>query len=372
MLFIPASGLPSWRRLATASLVLMAACGDNATGPTPSGFLDGTATDPGIAITISSSTRSLILFQAGAPAERREIALGASSQITPSGVAVQGTRAAIPLGNAASVAIVDLETGTPTRFFTFTDGNATGVAWVDENTLIVANQSTGVVGRIRLAQVGDAIAETVAVTEFPTSVVVSNGRVFVVSSNLDDAFQPVGNGVVSEIDPATLQVVRTFEVGSNPQFGALGPDGKLYVTNSGSFGMNDGSLSVINLVANTVEAAIPGFGDFPGPISIDMQGRAFISGFGVGTIVWSTVSGTFIRPPGNAVCAPLTVGNAPECRGASGAMIAPNGRLYQAFFGSASSNLPAQIFVYDGATLALVDSVAVPLGANGVEVRSFR
>ena len=68
--------------------------------------------------------------------------------------------------------------------------------------------------------------------------------VFVVSSNLDDSYMVAGPGVVTELNPATMEVVRTFEVGTNPQYAAA-YNGKLYVVNSGDFAMNNGTLSVI-------------------------------------------------------------------------------------------------------------------------------
>lgn len=357
-------------RVLAALIIGLAGCGDDTgTGPDSGQFLDGTTSDPGIALTIASSSNSLLLLQTGAPSERREIPLGASSAVTPTGFSVRGSRALIPLGNAASVALVDLEGLRTERFFTFPSGNATGSAWVDDATAIACNQTDDHCGRFTVDQAGSAIEETVEVTDFPTGIVTTGSRVFVISSNLDDNFQPIGNGVVTEIDPATLQVARTFTVGPNPQFGAVGPDGRLYVTNSGDFGAGNGSLSIIDLQANTMEATVDGFGDFPGPISIDQQGRAFISSFALGTLVWDTGTRTFLRGLSDPVCAPLSGGG---CRGASGAQVAPNGDLYQTFFGSASGGLPAYLFIYDGSTLALQDSIAVPLGANGIAIESFR
>jgi hypothetical protein len=353
-----------------ALIIGLAACGDDSpTDPLAERFLDGTINDPGIALTIVSSTNSLLLLQTGSPTVRREIPLGASSAVTPSGFSIRGSRALIPLGNAASVALVDLEGLRTERFFTFPSGNATGSAWADDATAIVCNQTDDYCGLISLNQTDPAIGQTVEVTDFPTSVIAAGNRIFVISSNLDDNFQRIGNGVVTEIDPATLQVARTFTVGPNPQFGAVGNDGRLYVINSGDFGAANGSLSIIDLVTNVVETTVEGLGDFPGPISIDQQGRAFISTFGLGTLVWDTGTRAFLRGVSDPVCAPLSGGG---CRGASGAQVAPNGDLYQAFFGSAGDGLPAYLFVYDGSTLALQDSIAVPLGPNGIVIESFR
>jgi hypothetical protein len=140
------------------------------------------------------------------------------------------------------------------------------------------------------------------------------------------------------------------------------------VVNTGDYGGNNGTLSVINLGTNAVETTVPGFGDAPITINIDPQGRAFISSFSYGTIVWSTTASAFVRDPGNPLCAPVTGG---ACRGAADATVAPNGDVYQAFFGSAAQSLPAYYFVYDGSTLALTDSVNVPIGPSGLVGATF-
>ena len=355
----------------------IAACSSETpgTGPaTPLPFLSGTAADPGIALSVSSSRNALLMVQTGAPATRVELPLGASSTVTPVDLSVRGTKAIIPLGNAASVALVDLTNARIERFFTFPSGNATGSAWLDDSTAIVCNQSSNYCGRIRTGRTANTIPDTVKVAEFPSSVLVVAGRVFIVSSYLDANYAQIGNGIVTELSATTNRVVRTFTVGPNPQYAAASADGtKLFVTNSGDYGANNGSLSVINLTTNTAEMPIAGFGDFPGPISIDAKGRAFISSFNFGTIVWDITTRTFLRTPANAVCARRTnAAGASVCRGASDAMVAPNGNLYQSFFGSSGQALPSYLFVYDGTTLALKDSVAMPLGTNNIRVQTFK
>ncbi len=366
------------RLVATTLLttVTLAACSgdDGTTEPATRPFLSGATADPGIALSVSSSRNALLMVQTGAPAMRVELPLGASSTVTPVDFAIRGTKAVIPLGNAASVALVDLTNARVERFFTFPSGNATGSAWLDDSTAIVCNQTNNYCGRIHTNRTANTVADTVKVAAFPTAVVIVAGRVFVISSNLDANYAQIGNGIVTELQVATNRVVRTFTVGPNPQYGAPSPDAtRLFVTNSGDFGANNGSLSAINLASNTVDAPVTGLGDFPGPIAIDARGRAFISGFSIGTVVWDINTRTFLRGPANAVCARrINTSGASVCRGATDAVIAPNGNLYQSFFGSSSQSLPSYLFVYDGTTLALKDSVSMPLGTNNVRVQSFR
>lgn len=359
------------RRLLSSLVVvsLSIGCSDTA-GPDAERFLIGTVTNPGVALMISSSRNSLLMLQTGSPSTRSEIPLGSSTAVTPVDFAVRGSRAIIPLGNAASVALADLATARVERFFAFPAGNVTGGTWLSDDIGIACSASHDYCGRFSVSQASTDVTDTVHVTAYPNAVVTVGARIFVVSSNIDDAgsFAPIDNGVVTELDPVTLDIVRTFTVGRNPQFAAVGPDGNIYVPNSGDYGESNGSLSVIDLSENTVET-IPGFGDFPGDISIDKDGRAFISSFSVGTVVWHTTTRTFVRDASNPICAPVTGGS---CRGASSAEIGPDGNLYQAFFGSAFSNTPAYLFVYNGTTLELSDSISIPVGPSGLTVRSFR
>jgi len=353
------------RRLFPLSLLAAAACSTDFTAPNR-GFLAGTDADRQIITTVLSLNSTLLQAQAGAPNTRQLLALGSSTQITPVGFSLNsGTLAAIPTGNAASVLVADLEFGT-TRSFTWSGGNATGSAWFNASTIIATNPSRNLVGRMTLAQTGNAIIDTLLVAAFPTDVVVTNGRIFVVSSNLNSNFAPAGPGVITEISPTTFAVVRTFNVGRNPGYAAAF-NNKLFVTNAGDFSANNGTLSVIDLATNAVAAPVTGFGDFPGQITIDPQGIAYVSGFAFGTVIYNTVTGTFVRGAANPLCAP--VGNV--CRGATGAQLAGNGRIYQTFFGSTAANQPGRIFVYNGTTLALTDSITVPVGTSSVDVRTF-
>lgn len=350
--------------LALAAMFTLAACGDDT--PPPRTFLEGTASDPGIVLAVNLD-KALFMLQTGDPDERLSIPLGTSSAVTPVGFSVLGNYAAVPLGNAASVAYINLATETVDRYFTFPSGNATGSAFVNASTVVVCNQLTDQCGKFDPAQAGNEVTNLVTVIQFPTNVVATGGRVFVVSSNLDDSYMVAGPGVVTELNPATMEVVRTFEVGTNPQYAAA-YNGKLYVVNSGDFAMNNGTLSVINLGTNVALPPIEGFGDFPGPINIDSQGHALISSFNYGTAVYNTVSEEFLMSPAVPLCVPSSGG---ACRGAADATTAPNGDIYQAYFGNAAASDPAYYFIYDGDTFALKDSIAVPIGPSGLVGATF-
>ncbi|HEV8449544.1 MAG TPA: hypothetical protein VGQ44_22165 [Gemmatimonadaceae bacterium] len=357
-------------RLATlallGSLAFTISCSDDTTAPVAPGFLGGTAGDHEVGVVVNSLARSLTLFQHGSPGTQQQVALGSSTTITPTGMSVRGRVAAVPLGDAASVALVDLQGDSVKRFFTFASGNATGSAFVDDTTVVAANLLTNVVGRFTTGQTAAAITKTVTVAPQPTAIAVTGGRVFVVSSNLDQNFQPIGNGIVTAIDPTTMTVVGTATMGgTNSTDISVGPDGLLYVVNTGDFS-SPGSLTVLNGGTMQVVTTVANVGVGPGAVYVDASGLAYISGFLFGTAVWSTTTRTFVRSPDNALCAKLANGG---CRGAFAATTDRAGNVYQAFFGTAS--LPAQLFVYKAGTFSLSDSVAVGAGASAATIRVF-
>ena len=199
--------------IGAAFVAATAGCGSDAVSPYPPGFLGGTSSDHEIGVVVNSTGKSITLFQLGSPTTQQQIALGTSSTVTPTGLAVRGRRAAVPLGNTASVALINLETATILRFFTFPNGNTTGAAFADDTTIITANTIRNVVGRFTTGQTADAISNTVAVAPQPTAVVMAGSRAMIVSSNLDENFAPIGNGIITAVDPKTMQVLGTATTG---------------------------------------------------------------------------------------------------------------------------------------------------------------
>jgi hypothetical protein len=306
----------------------------------------------------------------GDPEDQRDIPLGASSTVTATGLAVHGERAVVPLGNAASIASIDLRTQQIEGFYLFPSGNVTGSDFVDAQTVLVANQETDEVGKFTVGTGGGAITETVVVAPFPSDVITfSASAVLVVSANLDDNYAPAGEGVVTAIDPTTMEVTGTVTTGDiNPQFGALGPDGLLYVVNTGNY-FDPSTLAIIDPQTMTRVDLVSGFGAGSGDVFVDSAGLVYASGFFFGTTVWDSSSKTFIRGTADPVCAPLGQGG---CRGAFSAYCDTDGALYQTFFGSAADGLSPWVFKYEAGTFQLIDSIASGLGPVAVEIHSFR
>ncbi|CAA9344852.1 MAG: hypothetical protein AVDCRST_MAG68-3212 [uncultured Gemmatimonadetes bacterium] len=354
------------RRMAlVAATALLAACEGDSTGGERPFILDA---DGEIGLVVNSTGKYLTLFHTDRPTETRQIPFGASSSVTPTGISVRGRYASVPLGNAGSVALVDLEALRITRFFLFPGGNATGSAFADDTTLLAANFQADYVGRVTVGQAGDSIRQRVDVAPAPTEIVMAAGRAAVISSNLDDKFQRIGNGVVTFLDPRTLQVQGVVRTGdTNPTNAAVGPDNLLYVVNTRDY-TADGSVTIINPQTMTVVATVPGFGPGASGIHIDDAGLAYVSSFSTGTVVWNTRTRTFVRGVDNPLCARLASG---ACRGAFDVATDVQGNVYQAFFGSKSQGLASNVFVYRAGTFALTDSIGAVNGPTAIEVRSF-
>ena len=355
--------------VATLAVGAIAACGgDNTFEPTPApGFLGGVAGNREIGVVVNSVGRSITMFQLGSPATTQVIALGSSSTITPTGLSLRLRKAAVPLGNAASVALVNLETATVQKFFTFASGNATGSAWSNDTTVFVANTNTNKIGRFYTTQTATEITTQTDVALAPTAVEFTAGKIFVVSGNFT-TFPPTASGIVTVINPTTMAVVGTVQTGGpNSSAAAVGPDGLLYVLNTGDYTAQS-SIAIIN-PATLVVQTIPNIGIGQGSISIDANGLAYLSSFSGATMVWSTKTRAFVRGASDPVCAKRA--STGLCRGASDAVPTATGKMYQTFFGSTSQGLPPYVFVYNPTTFALTDSIAVGPGPTSIAIRTF-
>ena len=361
------SRLPAVALLAV--LALLSGCDDDPVEPGGERpFFQGTEADPQIGLVVNSLDNTLGLFHVGDPAEAREIALGASGTVTATGVAVGPRHLAVPLGNAASVALIDPETLRIDRFFLFPSGNTTGAAFTSDGALLVANLLDDQVGRARLDQEGNTIDQVVDVAPAPTDIEVVQGRALVISGNLDESFAPLGPRVVTALDPTTLEVLGTVETGGqNASAGAVGPDGLLYVVNTGDF-VSPATLAIIDPVSLQRVDLIEDAGVGAGAITVDRNGLAYISGFFLGTLVFDTGTRSWVRGADDPVCAPLEGGG---CRGAFDAVADDDGRLYQSFFGRPGDGLSPWIFVYEPDTWALGDSIPTGLGPAATRIAVF-
>ena len=299
------------RTLAAAVIIAFttAACDDNGGPEIPAGVEIG--------VIVNSIDLSITAFPTDSAASTRTIGLAAAG--SPVSVAARGPFAVIPMGFLATAAVVDLRSDDVSTIPLPDNSGATGVAFLNDSIAYVANPNLNTVSRINLF--AGTHENEIDVGIFPQAVAAIGDRVFVMNAELDMDFRPARQGGISVIDTSTDSVVAVILLtGFNPS-AAVVHDGLLYVVNSGTFGMGDGSLSVVN--PNTLQQIEhhTGFGEFPGDIAFDAADRAYVSSFAYGIAVWDVAADSFIRPPSD----PLIIeGNAIS----SGLGFDSNGRLY--------------------------------------------
>ena len=289
----------NWRtaRLRSFTLGLTLACATVAAG------CDGDPLEPDLVVrelgvVVTSTDVSLTIFDVDDPGTTRTVGLGPDG--SPVTLATHGDLAAVPLGIVPAVAVVDLVQASLLRTVSLPAGSgATGVAFVNDSIVLVANSNLGTVSPVNVLS-GQALDE-IEVGAFPQGVIAADGLAYVINANLVN-FAPAGPSSLTVIDGATLQVIDQITLsGENAAAAALGPNGLLYVLQSGSWGMGDGSLSVVSLSTRTEVDHVSGFGNFPGSIAADGQSLVYVGVFGVGMMVWDALTGSFVRGPSDAV-----------------------------------------------------------------------
>jgi len=315
---------PSLRALAAAVFVpllvsLVPACdeGTEVLGPAP-------RTDDvrRIGVVLNSVDISLTLFTVFPDdSEGATSTVGLAPAGSPVGFSVQGRLAAVPLGTVPAVAIVDLLEEEVSETIALPEGSgATGSAFANDSILVVANPNLNSVSPVNYRR--GTVGEEIPVGTFPQEVVSLADRLYVLNAELGPDFLTAGPGTITVLRRSDLSVAGTIELsGRNPVGGAPGPDGRLYVVNSGDFGEGNGSLSVVDPVAVDEAAHHGGFGEFPGTPAFGFFGLLHVPSFAYGLAIWEAASGTFSRSPTD----PLTPGGVASV---SGVAFDRSGRLY--------------------------------------------
>ena len=276
--------------LGAALLLPLPACDDDPVGP------DVSSREVGAVVT--STDIALTVFDVDDPTASETVGLGADG--SPVSLAVRGRFAAVPMGIVPAVAIVDLSDAVLLRTVGLPAGSgATGAAFVNDSIVLVANPGLGTVTPVNVLA-GTAGAE-IDVGRYPQAVVVEGGRAYVLNGELEN-FAPAGPSTITVLDASSLAVLDTIDLsGENAAQGAFGPDGRLYVIHSGSWGASNGSLSVVDPVTATEVDFVEGFGDFPGSIAVGEDGLVYVGAFGIGVLVWDSSTGSFTRGLNDAV-----------------------------------------------------------------------
>jgi hypothetical protein len=319
-------------------VALLSACADtNAPAPEPTEAL----------LAVNSTANTLSIVPVDNPSAAVEVQLGGTTP-TPVGVSAFGRTAIVPLGLDNAVAVVDLVDRTLARTIPLpANSGATGSAMLDDSIAYVANPNLNTVSRVNYLT-GETTETPAGV--YPQGIVYARGRIFVLDGNLVN-FAPAGPSWLTVIDPTTNQAIDSIALTGpgNAGFGTLGPDGLLYVMNTGSFFEGEGRLSIVDPVQFTELASFAGFGRGPGGLAADADSRVYVSSFAEGLMVFDTDANQVVRGAGNGVAIASN----------SAVAVDSKGTIYAIESGACQGGQPGVAHVLDS---AFVEKAAIPLG----------
>jgi len=264
--------------------------------------------DTEIGVVLNSADVTLTVFPTnpdGAPVE-----IGIGLEGPPVAVAVRGRLAAVPLGIAAAVAVVDLVDRVLVHTVALPAGSgASGAAFLDDSVVLVTNAGLGTLTPVNVLR--GTRGTDIPVGGFPVDVIVARppgcrsstcDRVVVVNAELGEDLQPAGSSTLTVLRPTDLSLLAQVTLsGENAVAAASDPDGRLYVLHAGRPGAASGSLSVVDLAGIGEASHHTGFGELPDDVIVTANGRVHVAALAYGIAVWDLATGAFLRAPADAV-----------------------------------------------------------------------
>lgn len=232
---------------------------------------------------------------------------------TPARVATRGGLGLVPLGRADGVALYDMGR----RFLLRTIAVAPGshpfdAVLIGDSVAYVSNPPLNTVTRIDLRTADTA---SVAVGQWPTAILATRGRLFVINANIgpcvDDPAESctLGESWLTVVDPFTNQ--RTTGRDSiplpgpgNATTGAVAGDGFLYILSSGSPTDTipaDGRLSIVDPIRRIELGSFAGFGLLPSWVTTDGGERIFIASPTEGLMEFNARTRSVVRGAGQGL-----------------------------------------------------------------------
>jgi hypothetical protein len=270
-----------------------------------------------VLLAVNSTANTLSIVPVDGPSSAIQVPLGGTTP-TPTGVSAREGVAIVPLGLDNAVAVVDLRAAMVLRTVPLPDNSgATGSAIVDDSIAYVGNPNLNSVSRINYLT---GLTSEVPVGVYPSGLVFTRGKVFVLNSNLDETFSPAGPSWLTVVDPETN--ARAAGVDSipltgegNASYAAVGSDGLLYVMNTGNFFAGEGRLSVVDPLARVEVASFAGFGTGPGNVAADADARIFVSSYSEGVMEFNLDSNKVVRGAGQGIPIPTNATVAVDSKG---------------------------------------------------------
>lgn len=278
---------------------------------------------------------------------------------TPTALAARGTQALVTSEAGSSVAVVVLASNGAIVVYKLPPaGGAGGAAFVDDTLAYVTNPFSDRATRVNL-RTGDTAS--VAVGRAPTAVAVTRGRVYVANANLEPACAgPLpcvrGPSWLTVIDPDRNAVLDSIPLPGPGNASAIlvGPDGLIYVMNSGPGGSDPGRLSIVDPVLREEVGSFGGFGVLPGRLASDGRERLFITSQSQGLMEFNTRTRRVVR--GASAAIPLIDGVAAAVDG--------DGQVYAVESGSCLPGSPGRVRIFRP---DLTEARVVPAGPCPVD-----
>jgi hypothetical protein len=318
--------------MAAAALLPLGCADTNAPLPDPTEVL----------LVVNSTANTLSIAPVENSGHVVSVPLGGTTP-TPVGVSAHKSIALVPLGLDNAVAVVDLRAAKVVRTIPLPDNSgATGSTIVDDSVAYVGNPNLGSISRVNFV--------TGATSELPTGVypqglIYTRGKVFVMDGNLDKtqpSLPPAGPSWIVVVDPAANARAGAGDSipltgPGNASFAEVGPDGLLYVMNTGDYFSGEGRLSVVDPLARTELASHTGFGTGPGNLASDGSSHLFVSSFSEGVMEFDLDSNKVVRGAGHGLPVPSNSAVAADSKG----------RLYAIDSGPCSGGKPGVAHVFD-------------------------
>ena len=240
---------------------------------------------------------------------------------TPAAVATRGRLAAIPLGAADAVQVLELETFGVLRTVTFPDGaEPAEAAFTADTVLFVTLAGLDRVARVDLVT-GDTTS--IAVGHEPRAILFTRGRLFVLSANTEPCEVAdrcsLGPSWLTVLDPDAFEPPGPADSiglpGSlNARAATVGDDGQLYVVAQGDALAPDGRLAIVDPVREEEVATFGGLGVRPARPA-PLGERLLIASPTEGLLEFNTRSRQFTRGAGNGIPLPGAVAVATDDEG---------------------------------------------------------
>jgi hypothetical protein len=175
----------------------------------------------------------------------------------PTAIEIQGNRAYVVNGFSDNIQVFNLNQDPPSQVGTIVlppGSNPVAIAFLDNNHAYVVNFTAHGVALVnvqtRQCELLIVRSDSVPINtspcqevttvnpdffEDPTGVAIANGKVYVANANLNDFFEPAGNGFVTVIDTGTNNILGTINTTGQNEIGMItNVDDRLYVVNSGA------------------------------------------------------------------------------------------------------------------------------------------